>query len=42
MPFYVVLEIGIKGLLQLIGFEAITVLGFFVLLNFVKLLQYFL
>ena len=36
-----VLDIGIKGLVQFIEFEAITVFGFFVLLNLEKLMQYF-
>ena len=36
-----VLDIGIKGLVQFIEFEAITVFGFFVLLNFEKVMQYF-
>ena len=36
-----VLEIGIKDPAQFAGFEAITVFGFFVILNHEKLLQYF-
>ena len=36
-----VLDIGIKGLVQFIEFEAITVFGFFGLLNFEKVMQYF-
>lgn len=39
--FRMVLEIGIKSLVQFIGFEPITVFGFFVLSNLEKLLQYF-
>ena len=36
-----VLGIGIRGLVQFIGFEAIAVFGFFILLNLEKLLQCF-
>ena len=35
------LEVGIKNLVQFIGFAAITVFGFFVLVNVAKQLQYF-
>ena len=39
--FGMVLGIGIRGLVQFIGFEAIAVFGFFILLNLEKLLQCF-
>ena len=35
-----VLGVGIRGLVQFIGFEAISVFGFFVLLNLENVLQY--